>query len=171
MRARSLAAIGVYVAILLIAGCSVYKRAEPEKLSEIVSWQGRLSVQTDADESRGQTQAQAFGAAFELRGDAESGELLLLTPLGNTAAAIRWTPNGAELQAQGGRREFGNLQQLIWQTLGTDIPVSALFLWLRGQEVEVDGWQVDLTQFGQGKIVASRHQPPPAARLRLILEP
>lgn len=170
MCARYLAAIGFCLACFLIAGCAVPKRAESLNSSPASFWQGRLAVHTDPDTSRSQTQAQAFSAAFELRGNAETGELLLLTPLGSTAAAIRWTPNGAELQAQGSTRQFGNLQQLILQTLGSDVPVSALFLWLRGQDIEVDGWQVDLSQSGQGKIVASRHQPPPTTQLRLILE-
>ncbi|NCP39433.1 MAG: outer membrane lipoprotein LolB [Rhodoferax sp.] len=170
MRARCLASFFIYLAILLIAGCAISKRADGLNSSNISFWQGRLAVHAEPDESRDQAQAQAFSAAFELRGNAKTGELLLLTPLGSTAAAIRWTPNGAELQAQGSTRQFGNLQQLILQTLGSDVPVSALFLWLRGQDVEVDGWQVDLSQSGQGKIVASRQQPPPAAQLRLILE-
>ena len=55
--------------------------------------------------------------------------------------------------------------------LGTDLPVTALFGWLAGQDLLTDGWKVNLAQFGQGKISAQRLSPLPQAQLRLILEP
>jgi outer membrane lipoprotein LolB len=51
------------------------------------------------------------------------------------------------------------------------VPVSALFAWLMGRDLHADGWEVDLRQFTQGKIVAERLAPLPKAQLRVILEP
>jgi outer membrane lipoprotein LolB len=59
---------------------------------------------------------------------------------------------------------------LIQQLLGTDLPVAALFAWLSGQEVAADGWEVNLAQFDQGKIMAQRLTPLPRAQLRVILD-
>jgi outer membrane lipoprotein LolB len=113
---------------------------------------------------------QSFSAAFELQGNAQQGSLLLLTPLGTTAARVRWTAALTTLQSGGETREFPDLQTLINHLLGTDVPVTALFAWLDGQQVEIDGWQVDLTQRTEGKITARRLMPQPMAELRLVLE-
>jgi len=53
--------------------------------------------------------------------------------------------------------------------LGTAVPADALFAWLDGQPVALDGWQVDLSQRSAGRIIA--HRVFPEAELRLILEP
>lgn len=126
-------------------------------------------MRTEPNLAVGQSQAQLVSAAFELKGDAHQGELLLLTPLGSTAAFIQWSTNGAQLQAQGRTRQFGDLQQLVLQVLGSSVPVTALFLWLHGDAIAADGWQVDLSQFDNGKITARRDNPAPKAELRLIL--
>jgi len=170
IRKHFIAAIACFIAILFIAGCAVPTVLKDTNEAESTFWHGRLALRAEPNLAAGQTQQQALSAAFELRGNATSGELLLLTPLGSTVAAIRWTPAGAELQAQGSTRQFGDLQQLVLQALGSSVPVSALFIWLHGQATPVDGWQVDLSQSGQGKIVARRDHPEPKAELRLILE-
>lgn len=117
------------------------------------------------------SQRQSFSASFELTGTPQAGELTFFTPLGSTAAAIRWAPDLATLEAQGQTRIFVGLSPLIQDLLGTDVPVTALFGWLVGQDLPADGWQVNLDQFGQGKIIAQRLSPLPQAQLRLILEP
>jgi len=105
-----------------------------------------------------------------LQGDAQQGTLLLLTPLGSTAASVRWTAVSATLQSGAETRKFPDLTALIRHLLGTDIPVSALFAWLDGQPVAQAGWQVDLTRRSEGKITARRLTPLPSAELRLVLE-
>ncbi len=95
---------------------------------------------------------------------------MLLTPLGSTAASIRWTTLAATLQARGEVQEFKDLNALITHLLGTPVPVNALFSWLDGQPVNADGWEVDLSHRQQGKISARRLSPLPVAELRLILE-
>ncbi len=127
-------------------------------------------MRVDADTPQATALSQAFSAAFELQGNAQHGTLLLLTPLGSTAASVRWTAMSATLQSGTETREFPDLQALINHLLGTDIPVTALFAWLDGQPVEIDGWQVDLTRRPEGRITARRTTPMPTAELRLVLE-
>ncbi len=109
-------------------------------------------------------------AGFELVGAMQQGQLLLFTPLGSTAAVVDWRTGWATLRAQGQTREFTGLDELIKHLLGTPVPVAAMFAWLDGQPVNADGWEVDLSNRSQGKIVARRLLPTPAAELRLVLE-
>ena len=129
-----------------------------------------MALRVEADASQVNAPSQSFNAAFELQGNAQHGSLLLLTPLGTTAASVRWTTAAATLQASGETREFTDLQTLIIHLLGTDVPVSALFGWLDGQQVGMDGWEVDLTRRTEGKITARRLTPAPTAEFRLVLE-
>lgn len=133
-------------------------------------WQGRLSVRVQADPNQPQTQNQSFSAAFELQGNSDQGELRLYTPLGSTAAGIQWAPSSAVLQAGGETRQFRDLAQLFTLVLGTDVPVTALFAWLAGQNQDVDGWQVDLSARNQGKIAARRMAPALPAELQVVLD-
>lgn len=128
-----------------------------------------MQVQTVPNEP--DSQSQSFSAAFELTGTPDAGELTFFTPLGSTAAAIRWTAHLATLESQGDTRTYTGLGQLIQNLLGTDVPVAALFAWLDGRDMQADGWVVDLAKFAQGKIIAQRLAPLPQAQLRLILEP
>lgn len=128
-------------------------------------------MQVEASPDEPLSQRQTFSASFELFGSPEAGELTFFTPLGSTAAAIRWTPDLATLESQGQTRVFAGLGPLIQSLLGTDVPVTALFGWLGGRDLPADGWQVDLAQFEQGKIIAQRLAPLPQAQLRLIVEP
>jgi len=129
-----------------------------------------LSLRTLGQPPQTLDAAQAFQGAFELQGNAEQGDLRFLTPLGSTAAWIRWNPQGAELLAHGETRQFGNLAQLVSQAVGADLPIAALFSWLRGQSHAVDGWQVDLSGWAAGKIAARRTTPEPVTELRLVLD-
>lgn len=149
---------------LALAACAVapsqVEQAQPH-------WSGRMTVRVDGLPPQ---DAQSFSAAFELQGTPEHGQLHLLTPLGSTAAAMRWTPVQALLQADGKTRIFSDVDELIASLMGTPIPVSALFAWLDGQTLALDGWQVDQSQFGNGKIAARRLLPLPQAEIRVVLE-
>jgi len=127
-------------------------------------------MQVEAHPQEPLSQRQSFSASFELIGTPQAGELTFYTPLGSTAAAIRWTPDMATLESEAQTRIFAGLSPLIQSLLGTDVPVIALFGWLAGQDLQADGWQVNLAEFGQGKINAQRLSPLPQAQLRLILE-
>ena len=116
------------------------------------------------------TPSQSFSGAFELRGQPDSGELLLFTPLGGTAARLRWAPGEATLTAAGEVRQFDSVDALVEQATGTSIPVSALFDWLAGANTAVPGWEADLSQLAEGRLLARRLSPPPEASLRIVLD-
>lgn len=167
---RRLAFFGTLLAgaTILIAGCALPARAPGTIDSNLTVWRGRLSVRVDS--AQAPPQAQSFSAAFELSGSAQAGELALYTPLGSTAAALAWSPQTATLRSNDEVRHFESLDALIKQALGTDIPVSALFSWLAGDDVAAAGWRADLSQHAFGRIIARRTQPAPLAELRLILD-
>lgn len=171
MTRRAIAWASQLIAIFLIAGCTLNQRARDLNDINIPSWHGRLAMQVEADPGNPLSQRQSFSAAFELTGTPDTGTLTLFTPVGSTAAAIRWTPQLATLASPGDTRTFTGLSPLIQNLLGTDVPVHALFAWLDGRGLQADGWEVDLVQFAQGKITAHRLTPLPQAQLRLILEP
>lgn len=128
-------------------------------------WQGRLIVRILSEP------VQSNAAAFELRGSAHEGTLTLLTPLGSTAAALRWSPGKAELRTQGQVQQFDSLQALLVHAVGTDLPVAALFAWLAGENASAPGWQADLQALPDGRLIARRASPAPAVELRVALEP
>jgi outer membrane lipoprotein LolB len=167
---RSALLLGIAICAGFTTACATRNRATGPGAEQAPSWRGRLALRVQADPASGQAQEQSFSAAFELSGSADRGELLFFTPLGSTAAAIHWLPGRAVLQSKGETREFEDLSQLIQQLLGTDVPVAALFSWLAGREQEANGWQVDLSQKAQGKILARRLSPAPSAELRVLLE-
>ena len=133
--------------------------------SEAWPWRGRLSVRVESQP------VQSFTAGFELSGNAGAGALTLYTPLGTTAAAMAWSPQLSLLRVNSQTQQFGSLEALMQQTLGTALPVEGLFAWLAGEPMTVPGWQVDLSQRGQGRISARRQLPLPEAELRLAMEP
>jgi len=169
MRERIQALFCTLIALFFIAGCAGIERANGQKYPQAAHWDGRLSVRTLPTATELSGAGSAFQAAFELRGSVQEGDLRLFTPLGSTAAWIQWNAQGAQLIASNETRQFGSLEQLVQQAIGTELPVAALFAWLRGQPQDVDGWQVDLQGFGQGKITARRSTPEPATELRLVL--
>ncbi len=162
---RRLCASGLLVAPLLLLGCATPPPIVPATGSADGYWRGRLALRIETAEPS------AFFASFELSGHAESGELLLSTPLGGTLAQLRWTPQQALLRSNGETRSFDSLDALAEEATGTAIPITALFAWLQGRPAMADGWQADLSQLAEGRLLARRSAPAPAAELRLILEP
>lgn len=168
MGRRTSSLIIAIFASFLIAGCAVPMRVSTLNQSENPVWRGRLAVRVESD--RADSQAQAVAAGFELSGNAQTGELTLYTPLGSTAAALSWSAQTALMRADGDVRSFASLDALIEQAVGTQIPVTALFAWLAGDNVRVAGWSADLSQLAQGRLTARRTDPPPVTELRLVLE-
>lgn len=126
-------------------------------------WSGRLSLQVeDAD-------AQSFSAGFELQGSPEAGTLSLLNPLGNVIAELQWVPGRAMLHNGSEERQSSSLSALVRELTGSDLPIAALFAWLKGEQLQATGWQADLSALAAGRITATRHQPAPPAVLRIIL--
>lgn len=155
----------VCAALTLAAGCAQQAAQPPQVLApERTAWNGRLALQVENQAS------QSFSAGFELQGSAANGQLRLFSPLGSVLAQVDWAPGRARLQSSGGVRESDSLEELLAQTLGTPIPVTALFAWLQGTQTTASGWQADLSALGNGRLVATRHTPEPRAVLRVAFE-
>lgn len=163
-RRRLIAAV-LLLAVLFLSACAHTGRVRSNTEFQGQIWRGRLALRFD-DPS-----LNTFFAGFELSGDARNGELNLYSPLGNTVASLHWTPQAAWLLNSGESRSFDSLETLAQEATGAALPIAAIFLWLKGQDSVVDGWQSDLSQLAQGRLQARRSQPLPAAELRLILEP
>ena len=158
----------LFSAIFLISGCA-YKQGvkainsvqTEEKLS---FWAGRISLQIQSEP------VQAFFAAFELKGQADTGELTLISPLGSILGIMRWAPGEAILMQGGNIQRFASTDALLAQTTGAAVPVSALFDWLDGKNTATPGWLADLSQQSNGRITATRVAPAPQVDLRIVLD-
>jgi outer membrane lipoprotein LolB len=168
---------GVRLACALMAlasagGCAVRPPGTPDVIA------GYLAVRVDDEPPR------AFSAAFTLTGSPAAGELTLEGPLGTTAARARWAPGMAEIETAEGRSTHADLDALAEQALGERVPMAALFDWLHGRpwaaapsqpwtdgRVGFDqlGWQVDLADWGQRRVVA-RRSTAPVVTVRVRLE-
>ncbi|MES2958358.1 MAG: outer membrane lipoprotein LolB [Pseudomonadota bacterium] len=158
-------------AIGLLAGCAATPNPPPELA-------GRLAVRVEAYAG---APARSLSTQFELRGDAQAGELQLTTPLGSTAALARWRPGSAELVSGEGTRRFADLDALAQELLGESLPLAALIDWLRGRPwpgapnasatngFDQLGWRIDLSRFAEGWVLASRERAP-ALSVRARLE-
>ena len=151
-------------AIFSVAGCARKIRRNDPNDTEKKLWTGRVSVQTQSDP------VQAFFAGFELKGLPERGELLLTSPLGNILGLMRWSPDGALLESGTQVTRFTSVDALLEQTTGAAIPMLALFDWLKGINTSLDGWSADLSGLDTGRIVATRTEPAPQTRLRIVLD-
>lgn len=114
---------------------------------------------------------ESLSGAFELSGNAQTGTLTLFSPLGNTLAVLRWSPQSASLLANNQSQTFDSLDTLARQVSGTPLPLAALFEWLAGQPVAAVGWRVDLSRLADGRLLAERaaDASAPAAQLRIAL--
>ncbi len=153
-------------ASLLIGGCALAPPATGSMPSATTSWRGRLAVSVESETA----QARSFAAGFELIGSPQKGELTLYTPLGTTLASLAWSQHAAVLHQGSDQRHFASLDALIMDALGTELPIQALFAWLGGDPLVLDGWSADLSHYASGSILARRSQPAPGAELRLVLE-
>ena len=181
-RGAALRLASLFAVAALAAGCASLDRRAPDAAAAD-TLAGRLSMRFAAD---GERPARSLGAAFELSGDEHRGRLDLLTPLGTVLARARWSPDGAVLATPGGETPYADLDALARQLLGEDVPLAALFDWLRGRPwpgaasrpldaadgtgFDQLGWRVDLAQFADGRVGARRDLPPPAVTVQVRLD-
>lgn len=175
MKRRFLAAASAAFTIISIAGCAVNTPANSPKdprnteKKEIQSYLGRLSLVIEPA-AGSSDQQQSFSGSFELRGNAEIGELDLLTPLGQIVMQLRWRPDIAVILRGSQRQLFANADDLIQRATGASLSLAQLFAWLEGKEAQAaKDWQVDLSNHANGRIIARRASPTPAV-LRIALE-
>ncbi len=151
-------------ALAVLSGCASAPKPSAPLDALNGPWSGRLALQVE------DKPGESFSAGFELKGTARAGELSLYSPLGGTVAVLQWEPGAATLRSNGDTRRFSSVDVLVSHVAGAAIPVAALFDWLRGIETPVAGWQADLSQIAQGRVIARRHEPVPRADLRVVLE-
>ena len=149
---------------IALAGCAIPGAPPFDATTGRSVWSGRLSLRVDSQPP------QSFIGGFELRGNAQTGELLLFSAFGATLAQLQWSPGQARLQAQGRAETFASIAELTLAATGTELPVGSLFRWLAGEGADAGGWHADLTLLAQGKLNAARLVPAPAAELRILLE-
>lgn len=127
-------------------------------------WSGRLALQVEDQAS------QSFSALFELRGSAQNGGLVLISPLGSRLAQLDWKDGHAQL-ATGAQevRTSDSLENLVQDVTGTQIPITTLFSWLKGTQATAPGWEADLSGLAEGRLIARRDNPAPKATLRIAL--
>ena len=152
----------------VLAGC-----ATPHALAPSNVLAGQLAVRV---ENAAGAPVRSLSGGFELVGDAERGSLSLSSPLGTVLAQARWSPQQVLLVTSQGQTPYADLPTLTRQLLGEELPVAALFDWLRGRPwpgaeslatrppddegfVQL-GWRVSLTRFDQGIVEARRIEPP-----------
>jgi len=171
-------------ACLALAACvSVPPQPQPyQAQAEDLRLSGRLSVQVAALNG---ARAQGGNAGFELQGSAKAGQLELSTPLGSLLARARWSGSEVLLQTPSDERRFEDLDALTRELLGEAIPIAAMFDWLMGRPwpqaahlrrpgdeagFRQLGWEVDLSRYEEGLILA-RRSTEPEATLRVRLDP
>lgn len=149
--------------INFIAGCATNTWAR----SNTTSYQGRLSLRIASDPP------QSLSGVFDISGNAQAGELILSTPLGNTLAKLHWSAESAVLVANGTTNTYASTNELMEQATGTVIPLSALFDWLAGINTPIEGWSTDPANMQNPenlRIVAHRNSPLPTVELRIALD-
>lgn len=130
------------------------------------TWEGQMSVKLEAHAGLA-----ADGTTFSFvlaLSDADTGQLALMTPMGTQVAQVDWSAQGAQLHDGQGRRDYADLDSLSLALMGEVLPLRALPHWLDGQpdptlpatplETGFDqaGWRVDLSQFDQARLRATR---------------
>lgn len=171
--------IGLFFTINLIAGCATNTPANgifEGKYSTfntqpaIASYQGRLSLRIASDPP------QSLYGAFIISGDAQTGELSLNSPLGNTVAKLTWTSQTALLVANNTTTTYPSTDALITTVTGTALPLAALFDWLAGINTPIEGWETDLSNMqnpdnsDNRRLIVKRISPLPTVELRIALE-
>lgn len=143
---------------------------------------GRISAVATAEDGK----VQQLHGSFELSIDGDSGQLMLLTPLGSTVAVLAWSEDSAMLKrANGAIEAYPSARDMLERTLGTAVTPAMLRAWLYGNPIEgvpVDsigpgrfsqlGWNVDYERGDAGRVtrlVIARDTPRPA-ELRLAID-
>jgi outer membrane lipoprotein LolB len=84
---------------------------------------------------------------------------------------MRWSVGAATLQTPQELLKFASLDAMVAHSVGTPLPMEALFGWLQGDPSAPAGWAVDLQDLDTGRIRAWRLAPDKAAEIKIILEP
>ncbi len=154
---------GLVCLVLGLSACA--SRPTPTRSADEQFWSGRLALSIASEPP------QSLSGGFELKSQAHSGELKLLSPLGNQLAQLDWAPGLARLDQGGKIYQQTSLDALLIQLTGSALPVLALIDWLQAKPVQVMGWVADLSQLANGRLHIQSEGQQPAVQLRLVLEP
>ena len=149
----------IALACLLLGACASPPRERPAQF-----WSGRIGLQVQSDPP------QSLQASFELQGTPQVGDLTLINPIGGTLARLSWNAQQATLERGTERWTGASVEELAQQLVQTPLPIQALFDWIEGRATPHAGWQADLSALDQGRIMARREQPAPAAQMRIVLD-
>lgn len=157
---------GLLAAACVLAGCAGMVGAPTPQAAAPAHWQGRMAIKVFS------VPVKTFAADFVLSGNPEQGELTLMSPLGNTLAQLQWAAGAARLKTVGTDQpaHFESLDSLVLQTTGTTLPVTALFAWLQGGQATATGWEVELENIANGRLIARQLAQEPQAELKIFLE-
>jgi len=154
---------GLLCLALGLSACA--SRPTPPRSADEQFWSGRLALSIASEPP------QSLSGGFELKTQAQSGELKLLSPLGNQLAQLDWAPGLARLDQGGKIYQQSSLEALLIQLTGSALPLLALIDWLQARPVQVSGWVADLSQLNNGRLHIQSEGQQPAVQLRLVLEP
>jgi outer membrane biogenesis lipoprotein LolB len=140
------------VLLLLLSACATAPKpaviantapTTPSTVSPAIaqSVKGRISAVATDGEGKGQP----FHGGFELTLDppeGDTGQLMLLTPIGSTVAILGWTKTSAILRKpQGGVALYPSLATMLQETIGIALTPAMLRSWLMA--TPIDGTPVD----------------------------
>ena len=124
-------------------------------------WRGRLALSIE------QQPPERWQANFVLMGSPAEGELHILSPLGTLLAKATWRPDSAAIQRGSTRTAYADTASMTAALTGADLPLSALFAWLQGQDMQVSGWHIEHP--ATHLVIAQRETPLPVLKLRIAL--
>ena len=152
--------------IVLLSGCTVLpvaptvaRPAQPE--SAPFAMNGRISVSHHG---------KRHSAGVRWTHQARSDEILLLAPLGQTAARIFYDAFSAALDEGGKHYQADNVESLMDQVLGWHLPLGGLRHWVLGkaapdtaaqilrdsqgrvERLQQDGWEVRYLSYANGEL-------------------
>ena len=148
----------------MLNACATGIKQNVAPLQATKEWSGRLSLQVQSNPP------QQLNASFALQGDAQKGQLDVLSPFGTTLASLQWTPQEAVLQQGDQQQRFASITIMTERLTGTPLPMTELFDWLNGQPTSAAGWQTDVSQLSSGWLLATRTSPAPTVLLKIKLD-
>jgi len=135
LRALALAGAGALLSACATAPTAPASQASVAAYRDTIALAGRLSVNYERDGKR-----DTLSGKFNWVQAPGAVDVALLSPLGQTIATIRVTPEAATLtQGSQAPRVAADIDSLTSQTLGWSLPVSGLRDWLQGYATAADG--------------------------------
>lgn len=149
-----------WLAVLIVSGCAQHGalkiEQQPAQANAPFALNGRVAIKHDGERS---------SAGLRWVHQADEDEILLLTPLGQTAARIHRDGQGVTLEMDGKQYVAKDAEVLTHQVLGWELPLSGLRYWVMalpavGSKSEIerdekgrvkvlrqDGWEMNYSRY------------------------